>query len=174
MEQAEHPSDLGQNADPAKIRVLVVEPRQAPYMKEISSGLASLQKEVGGYIEAVYPFEEPCALICNEEGKLNGLPLNRALRDEDGQIYDIIAGKFLVVGLGEENFESLSEEDARRFSKLYESPELFAQINGQLVVLPFNPQKANAERSSVLDKLKKMKQQEAPASKLHAPEKEVR
>ena len=32
----------------------------------------------------------------NEEGKLDGLPLNRALRDDNGEIYDVVAGSFLV------------------------------------------------------------------------------
>ena len=50
----------------------------------------SLQHEVGGYIEAIYPCEDPVALVCNEEGKLEGLPLNRALRDEDGDIYSFL------------------------------------------------------------------------------------
>ena len=36
-----------------------------------------------------YPYEDPVALVCNEEGKLEGLPLNRALRDEDGDIYSL-------------------------------------------------------------------------------------
>ena len=48
-----------------KIKVLVVEPQKAPYMKEIDSSLESLQKEVGGYIEATYPWEDPVALIVN-------------------------------------------------------------------------------------------------------------
>ena len=59
-------------------------------MKEIASGLESLQHEVGGYIEAIYPYKDPAALVCNEEGKLEGLPLNRALRDEDGDIYSFL------------------------------------------------------------------------------------
>ena len=59
-------------------------------MKEIDSDLKSLQHEVGGYIEAIYPYEDPVALVCNEEGKLEGLPLNRALRDEDGDIYGFL------------------------------------------------------------------------------------
>ena len=42
------------------------------------------------YIEAIYPYEDPVALVCNEEGKLEGLPLNRALRDEDGDIYSFL------------------------------------------------------------------------------------
>lgn len=115
--------------------VLVVEPGRAPYVKEIDSGLKSLQSEVGGWIEAVYPFEEEVALICNEEGKLYGLPLNRALMDEDGEIYDIIAGTFLVVGLGAEDFCSLSDEYIKKFSDRFKTPEKFAEIDGKLIVI---------------------------------------
>ena len=72
------------------IAVLIVEPGKEPYVKEIDSDLKSLQHEVGGCIEAIYPYEDPVALVCNEEGKLEGLPLNRALRDEDGDIYSFL------------------------------------------------------------------------------------
>lgn len=115
--------------------VLVVEPGRVPYVKEIDSGLKSLQSEVGGWIEAIYPFEEEVALICNEEGKLCGLPLNRALMDEDGEIYDIIAGTFLVVGLGEEDFCSLSDEYIKKFSDRFKKPEKSAEIDGKLIVI---------------------------------------
>ena len=98
------------------IHVLVVEPEKQPYAKEIPSSLESLQHEVGGYIQATYPFAEPVALICDEEGKLNGSPLNRALRDNEGHIYDIMAGTFLVVGLGEDHFTSLAPELVQRFA----------------------------------------------------------
>jgi hypothetical protein len=54
-------------------------------------------------------------VIVNEEGKLIGLPLNRALRDENGEVYDIIAGSFLVAGLTEDNFGSLTEEQIGKF-----------------------------------------------------------
>lgn len=114
--------------------VLVVEPGSAPYVKEIDSGLKSLQSEVGGWIEAVYPFEEEVALICNEEGKLCGLPLNRALMDEDGEIYDIIAGTFLVVGLGEEDFCSLSDEYIKKFSERFKRPEKFKERRGKIIM----------------------------------------
>jgi hypothetical protein len=78
----------------------MVEPGQYPRVERIGSDLASLQKAVDGYIEAVYPYDDPVALICGEEAKLEGKPLNRALRDEDGDIYDIVAGKFFLCGLG--------------------------------------------------------------------------
>lgn len=114
--------------------VLVVKPGRAPYVKEIDSGLKSLQSEVGGWIEAIYPFEEEVALICNEEGKLCGLPLNRALMDEDGEIYDIIAGTFLVVGLGEEDFCSLSDEYIKKFSERFKRPEKFKERRGKIIM----------------------------------------
>lgn len=72
------------------MRVLVVEPGKRPVVREMQTGLEALQKAVGGLIEAVYPFEEPVAIVCNEEGKLLELPLNRALLDENGNVYDII------------------------------------------------------------------------------------
>lgn len=72
--------------------------------------MSFLQQIVGGYIEAVYPFVDPVAIICNEEDKINGLELNRALRDENGKVYDILAGTFLLVGLDEEDIASLTPE----------------------------------------------------------------
>jgi hypothetical protein len=98
-----------------------------PYVKNISSELESLQHEVSGDIEVVYPFADPVGLICNDEGKLNGMELNRAMRMEDGQIYDIMAGKFLVVGLTEDSFRSLTEDEISKFTALYRQPEIFAQ-----------------------------------------------
>ena len=118
------------------ITVLMVEPGKLPYVKDIGSGLASLQHEVGGRIEALYPFEEPVAIVCNEEGKMNGLPLNRALRDNDGEIYDIIAGNFMVVGLTDDNFGSLSPELQRQVKAVFRMPEQFAKIGDRIVAIP--------------------------------------
>ena len=131
------------------MKVLVVEPEKEPYVKEISSGLSSLQKEVGGFIEAVYPFEDPVAIICNEEGKLEGLPLNRALRDDDGHVYDIIAGTFLIAGLSEDNFCSLDDAQLEKFSAMYKNPELFMRLGNRTLVIP-------AEERAMPDKEKKM------------------
>lgn len=119
-----------------KITVLVVEPEKAPYIKKIDPGLKSLQQKVGGDIQAIYPFPEPVAIVCNESGKLDGLPLNRALRGEDGKAYDIIAGTFLVVGLGDEDFISLPPELIQKFTRRFQIPEMFLRVNGSIVVLP--------------------------------------
>lgn len=118
------------------MNVLVVEPYKEPYEKEIEPGLESLQHEVGGGIECVYPFDDEVAVICNDEGKLEGLPLNRSLRDEDGEIYDVVAGTFLVVGLGEESFEGLSKEQMNKFKAHFKTPEQFIMIGGEVVSIP--------------------------------------
>ena len=71
------------------MEVLLVEPGKEARIAEIGSDLKSLQAAVGGYIEAAYFFDDPVALICNEEGKVYGLPYNRAIRDEAGKVQDI-------------------------------------------------------------------------------------
>ena len=45
------------------MNVLVVEPGVLPYEKEIN-GLEEMQDTVGGMIDAIYPYEEPVALVC--------------------------------------------------------------------------------------------------------------
>lgn len=119
-----------------KLKVLMVEPQKEPCAVEIPAGLKGLQMAVGGYIEAVYPYEEPVALVCNEEGKLLGLDLNRALRDEDGHIYDVLAGTFLVVGLGDEDFTSLPDDLMEKFEQKFHTPEEFFQVGNRLIVRP--------------------------------------
>ena len=106
-----------------QITVLVVEPQKVPYTKIIVSGLESLQREVGGDIEAVYPFDDPIAIICNSNGKLTGQPLNRALWNKAGEIYDIIAGAFWVVGLAGDRFGSLDSAMLSRFRERFLRPE---------------------------------------------------
>lgn len=124
-----------------KIKVLVVEPMQEPYVKEIDAGLKSLQKEVGGTIQTLYPFEEEAAVICNDEGKINGMELNRALYDEDGKIYDIIAGPFLICGLDGDRFGSLPDELISKFSEQFKQPEMFIQVGRDILAIPAEPQK---------------------------------
>ena len=100
---------------------LVIEPGKDPYVKEIAFTLKSMQNEVGGYIEACYPFTDPVALICDEEGKLKGKPLNRYLKGPDGKPYDYITGTCIVVGLKGEHFAPLDQQYIEKFSKYFEN-----------------------------------------------------
>ena len=62
------------------MKVIIVKPFTNPYVATIKGDLESMQAIVGGYIEAVYPFDDPdVALVCNEEGKLEGLTPSRFL-----------------------------------------------------------------------------------------------
>lgn len=125
---------------PEKMTVLVVEPMKEPYVKEIDPGLHSLQAEVGGDIATAYPFSDPVGLVCNDEGKLIGLELNRGLRDEHGEIYDVMAGTFLVVGLSEDSFTSLTPEQVQKYTEHFKQPEQFISLNGQIIALPVEPE----------------------------------
>ena len=132
--------DTPEHTAPEKLTVLVVEPMKEPYVKEIDPGLRALQAEVGGDIAASYPFDDPVGLVLNDEGKLIGLDLNRSLRDEHGEIYDIVSGTFLVVGLGPESFASLPPDMIQKYTEHFKRPELFASISGQIVSVPVEPE----------------------------------
>ena len=102
-----------------KLRVLVVEPGKTPAVRAIDRSLESMQRLVGGYIQAVYPFDDPLALICNEEGKLLGLPMNRTLRDERGVPYDIVCSTFFLAGIAEDDFASLTDRQIEKYTDYY-------------------------------------------------------
>lgn len=102
------------------MKVLIVEPGKYPRRAEIDGGLQSMQEIVGGLIQPIYPWEDCVALVCNDEGKLMGLPLNRSLEN-----YDIIAGTFLICGVGQEDFCSLTDAQMERYEAMFKMPELF-------------------------------------------------
>lgn len=122
-----------------KLDVLLVEPGQYACMTTIDAGLKSLQKTVGGDIEAAYFFDDPVALVCQEEGKINGSELNRAVRDADGEILDIIAGKFFICGLGEEDFTSLPEGLQKKYEDMFHQPETFLKMGRSITAIPIEP-----------------------------------
>ena len=108
------------------MKVLLVEPNADPRAIEIDGSLASMQSLVGGLIEAIYPFSDPIALICNDEGKLTGLPQNRPLKHpETGEIYDIVCGPFFLCSAppDSENFESLPDDLIEKYSKVFALPK---------------------------------------------------
>ena len=121
------------------MQVVIVEPEKKPFVQNIDDTLTSMQQIVGGTIQAVYPFEEPVALICNDEGKLLNLPLNRALRDSNGAIYDIVAGTFFLCAapVDSDRFERLTDEQVQIYLERFATPEQFIMVNGDIFVLPY-------------------------------------
>ena len=97
-----------------------------PTVQEIDGSLKAMQQIVGGDIEAVYPFDDPVALICHGEGKLWGLPMNRALTDEHGVPCDIVCGTFFMAGLADDHFASLTEQQIEKYREKYANEMIFS------------------------------------------------
>lgn len=110
------------------MKVLIIEPLKEPYVKEIDGKLETMQGIVGGLIQMIIPFEDTeIALVCNDKGKIMGLPPNRALFDKDGKIVDIISGTFFLCSApaDSENFEELNDEQIEKYTKRFEALEIY-------------------------------------------------
>ena len=103
-----------------KLRVVMVEPGKPAYETEIENTLEAEQEAVGGYIE-VLPLDNGKFLICNEEGKLNGMRGNRRIGN------DVIAGCFFIVGEVVDEFRSLTDEEVKESLKRFAEPEEISQ-----------------------------------------------
>ena len=120
------------------MQVLVVEPERRPEVREINDSLSAMQEIVGGLIQPIYLFDEPVALVCNDEGKLLDLPANRGLRNKDGQIYDIVCGTFFLCNAppDSDHLTILTPEQIQRYQERFYAPEMFWGLDGHIVCLP--------------------------------------
>ena len=114
---------------------LLVQPNAYPKKISVGTELENLQAMVDGDIEVTYPFEDEVAIILNESGKINGLPLNRAIYTEDGDMQDIYAGDFLVVGLTEDDFGSLTSEQMQKFEEQFHQPQMFVRMGRSIMAI---------------------------------------
>ena len=121
------------------IRVVYVEPYKTARVIELGTKLEDMQKAVGGDIEPFYPFEEAVGIVCNDEGKINGMPANRAVYDENGEILDLICGPFFICDCSGESFGSLSDEQIERYKNKYLNPERFFMSNNKIVAMTYTP-----------------------------------
>ena len=125
-----------------KIKGLLVEPYKLPKEIEIENTLDNLQSLVDGYIECVYlQNDNDVVLICNDEGKINNMPLNRDIG------YDIIAGPFLIVGNDYENadFKSLTEEQILKYKIKFDKNSI-KQTENKIMSILLNSKKREIER----------------------------
>ena len=75
-----------------------------PEIIEVENTLEALQQEVGGHIETV-TIASDAVVICNEEGRLCGLPYNCRFVGVD------FVGPILVVGRNKDEFCDVPEAD---------------------------------------------------------------
>jgi len=115
-----------------EINVLIVPEGKHPYLKTIPDTLETLQEIVGGYIEP-YDLKGGATIYCNEEGKIDGWRLNRAIRANDiqedatdAQIVEMMAGTFLIAGFDPRtgNNKSLTVEQAAHWKHRFRNPEI--------------------------------------------------
>ncbi|MDD6145817.1 MAG: DUF3846 domain-containing protein, partial [Oscillospiraceae bacterium] len=118
------------------ITVMCIEPKRFPKVITIENDLRSLQKEVNGLIECI-DLSDDITLICNDEGKLMNLSPNRAIKGENGQIMDIVAGNIIVAGFDCKSGEfcSLTPEQIEKVSAEYQYPEMFFKHHDQIYAI---------------------------------------
>lgn len=124
-----------------EIRVLLVEPMAKPRLVTVEHTLENLQELVDGYIEAVCPWDkDPVAVVCDEDGIANGKIPNRVMEDEEGNPYDVLNGTFFICGIGEEDFCSISDEMAEKYTEKFRWPEVFMRtLDGHVVWVKLKP-----------------------------------
>ena len=124
-----------------KIRVIVCRADERAKVVEIEDKLEAMQELVGGLIQEYMPWEDEVALICNEEGKMTGLPLNRGIKDEDGHLQDIIAGDFFIcyAPIESERFLSMPSELEEKYLKKFELPEMFFRTKDGIHAEKYEP-----------------------------------
>ena len=133
---------------PEKISVILVEPGRYPKLIEIEDTLEAMQETVGGYIEEYMPFDDEVAIVCNEEGKMNGAELNRAIYSDDKEILDIIAGKFFIAyaPIESESFLSMPKDLMKKYEDKFRYPERFYQTDKGIEAKAYKPISKDMER----------------------------
>lgn len=117
------------------MKIVVVEPMENPIIKEIDGTLEEMQSIVGGLIQMIM-IDNEVALLCDDEGKLKGKPLNRALYMDD-EIFDVIGGTFFICSAPTESddFEGLTDEQAEFWRDKFWNPELYIKTEFGLAMI---------------------------------------
>ena len=89
-----------------KIKVVLLEPGKIARTAEIGTSLKNLQEIVDGYIETAHFFDEPVCLVCNEEGKVRELPINRGIYDKTRNLLMLLSEQLLSVTAPAKNSEA--------------------------------------------------------------------
>ena len=123
-----------------RMKVILLEPGKLARVTEIKPTLRDMQAVVRGDIEPAYFFDDPVCLVCNEEGKINGMRLNRGVYDEQKNLVDIIAGPAFLCRDAGDHFGSLTDEQIKKYSEQFKYPERFIRMDGELKGIKFKPE----------------------------------
>jgi len=125
------------------MRVLKVAPMAAPTAIDLAEDdlLRSVYEAIGNgcdCVQGVYPFDDPVTIICDDEGKFRGTQEpNRCLFDADGSMYDQIFGTFLIAGVGEEDWRSLTDAEVEKYTERFRELEFTTRISNNVIGIYF-------------------------------------
>ena len=108
-----------------------------------------MQSLVEGDIEEYMPFDDEVAIICNKEGKMRRIPLNRTVYEDNKEMVDIIASKFFICYAPpeSESFQGLPDDMMKKYKEQFKYPERFSkEVGGNIVAEPFKPKSKDYER----------------------------
>ena len=138
-------SNNGNIKTPPYASILVVEPGKAPYLKTIAVTLENLCKEVGGILAETCPYEPNITVCYNADYMINGSEPNRVIKNDNGALFGILCGTFLVVQRDSTNrITSLSDDLAQKYTELLKDPVAYHSVpvaNGLEMVMVLNPKK---------------------------------
>lgn len=122
------------------IKVLVIRPGEKPVIEDIEHTLKGMQNIVGGPIQDFSTYKDDVAFICCATGKQQNFTANRARINDEGKVFDIIAGTFFVCGISETGFESIPDDLIKKYMDKYEYPDHFRWTpDGKLFCLNLRP-----------------------------------
>ena len=90
--------------------------------------------------------EEQVCIVCNDEGKLNGMQPCRAVYGDEHQLMDIVFGPFFICDCSGENFGSLSPKQIEKYTEMFRQPEHFYRKNGEIIAVPYEPRPQGLDR----------------------------
>lgn len=126
----------------AGIRVVMVEPGKEAREAVVGTTLEELYEALEcECIQCLYPFNDSVCIICDDEGKIAKKKPNRALYDDDGNIYDVVCGKFIVCDTNGEDFASLDEDTFYKYWDKFLLPEKFVKIASEIHTIKYDPER---------------------------------
>ena len=137
-----------------KVSGFVVEPGKKPEKIELSGGTDEINDLIGGEINILRPFDEDVAILCSVGREAAAFPLNRALYGEDHKVDEVIRGTFLIVGISDDSFTALSEEQMGKYGKLFETPESFIRMGKNIMAIPLEETKPKVKDIAEKPKVK--------------------
>lgn len=112
------------------MRALLCEPMAEPAVINIEDDLFALQRLLGNHVDIADDFMEPIAVAFNEEDRQPGIGNVFFFCDSKGNLRHSISGKILVLGIKNDLPCSLTDEQVKRFARIFHSSVIFLHCFG--------------------------------------------